>query len=382
MDWRVLCNHRVHSMMSSDPQLQSQIQSLTEDISGDSFDTWYRNRQIRQNMRDGQPWRHTPASISPPTRHAPHQLLQCHRKTYYTEQNAPKEDAPPNGIFWAGKRIEEDLVLPFLEHVAAKTEPQAYLQNSMWVDSEIETRPGQLRIKGSTDPVICSKQGDPILPTEVKTKQSIDADTGAELDPTTHHRAQLHAYLYGLNQTVTYSLHTGLIIYIDREHHTLVASRLDFDLDFWEDTVLKWATTQTEYRIEETLPPAEPEFDWECRYCSFRKRCGKTDDTGGDRPPEGFLPLTEYPRKQVENALTAEGGATELTPTLAHRYPDLADTYDVSEWTCIACGDSADWDAVAWDGNTAEPPPCETCATNQQFAPMRGMSPAAHPTND
>lgn len=362
------------------PHHQSHIQTLSEAINN-AFTDWYRDEQIKQNMRDGQPWRHTPASIPGPERHSPHKLLQCQRKNYYKRQNAPKENPPPTGVFWAGTRIEEDLVMPFLEDVAADTELQAYVQNSMWVDYEIDTGAGPIHIKGSTDPVICSQHGDPILPTEIKTKQSLDAESEEDLVPAPHHRAQLHAYLYGLNDAVSYPLDTGLIIYVDREHHDLVAKRVGFDSGFWEGTVLEWAETQTEYRLDESLPPADPEFDWECTYCSFRTRCGKADDTVDDCPADGFVPLTQYPREQVERALNAEGGTTALTPTLAYQYPDLAEKYDVLVWRCLACSQTLEWNAVSWDGSTSDPPACPHCAQNNRFGPLHGDSPATTKEN-
>ncbi len=271
---------------------QSHVQALSEAITNDAFSEWYRNRQIKQNMRDGQPWRHTPASISPPARHSLHKLLQCQRKTYYKNQNAPKEDSPPDGIFWVGTRIEEDLVMPFLEDVAAETEPRAYVQNSMWVDYEIEEDDDSIQIKGATDPVICTQDGDPILPTEIKTKQSLDAGDGEDVEPAERHRAQLHAYLHGLDESHSYTVDTGLIIYVDRKQHDLVATTVEFDPEFWRDTVLEWARKQTHYRLGEILPPAEPEAGWECQYCSFRHRCGQTDTAVADSPADGFVPLT------------------------------------------------------------------------------------------
>jgi CRISPR/Cas system-associated exonuclease Cas4 (RecB family)/DNA-directed RNA polymerase subunit RPC12/RpoP len=245
----------------------------------------------------------------------------------------------------------------------------------MWVDYEIETESTSLRIKGSTDPVICSQDGDPILPTEIKTKESLDATNGDELVPAEHHRAQLHAYLYGLNENVSYSLDSGLIIYVDRDQHDLVAKRVRFQPAFWEETIVEWATNQTEYRLDETVPPADPEFDWECAYCPFRKRCGEADNTVADSPALGFVPLTEYPREQVEKALNAEGGAEALTPTLAYQYPELSNKYEISDWRCLACGKTAEWNTTDWSGKTTEPPACPHCAGKNRFAPLRGDTP-------
>lgn len=364
------------SITTAEPQ--SHIPAVVEAIDQDAFSEWYRTRQIKQHMREGQPWRHTPASLTPPDRHAPHRLLQCHRKTAYATQNAPKEDQQPTGVFWAGTRIEEDLIMPFLEDIAAETaDPPAYVQNSMWVDYQLDTRADELQVRGATDPVICTRQGDPLLPTEVKTKQSLSSLDDEDPTPADRHRAQLHAYLYGLDQTVSYPVRTGLVIYIDREQHDFRAMTVEFNHEFWEETVREWMATQSTYRLDGTLPPAEPEHGWECDYCSYRQRCGKGDAPYTDQPPDGFLPLVSYPREQVEPALNADSDTEKLTPTLAHQYPELASKYDVSDWECSACDSTFSWDTVEWDGNPTDPPVCPSCADNDWLATLRGPAPAA-----
>lgn len=365
------------------PDILPRVQSVIEAIDQDAFSDWYRTRQIKQHMRKGQPWRHTPAAVTPPDRHAPHRMLQCHRKTYYATQNAPKEDHQPTGIFWTGTRLEEDIVMPFLEDIAAETtDSPTYVQNSMWVDYQLETPAGDLHVRGSTDPVICTQEGDPLLPTEVKAKQSFDSLDKENPTPADHHRAQLHTYLYGLDQTVSYPVQTGLVIYIDRKQHNLRAMTVKFDQEFWEETVLEWAQTQSSYRFEETLPPAVPEHGWECGYCSYRQRCGRGDGPYSDQPVNGFLPLMLYPKQQVKTALEAENGTDQLTPTLAHQYPELAAQYDVDDWYCPTCNDRFGWDTVDWRSDLTNPPVCPTCAANDQLATLRSQAPTTISSGD
>lgn len=352
---------------------------LIKAISQDAFTDWYRTHRVKQNLRDGQPWRHTPASLTPPDKHPPHRLLQCHRKTYYATQNAPKEDRQPTGIFWSGTRIEEDLIMPFLEDIAATAvDPSAFVQNSMWVDYHLDTAAGSLQVRGATDPVLCTREGDPLVPTEVKSKQSLDSIDEDNPSPAPHHRAQLHAYLYGLNQTVSYPIQTGVLIYIDRQQLDLRALTVQFDQQFWKETLCQWASTQSTYRLEKTLPPAEPEHDWECGYCSYRERCGQGDHPYKDQPVHGFLPLVTYPRQQVEAALEAEGDTDQLTPTLAHQFPDLTTSHSVADWHCPACSATIDWDDVDWQGDPNDPPVCPRCANNDWLATLRGPPPTAH----
>lgn len=354
-------------MSVTTPHENGRIDALIEAITQDGFDRWYRQRQVKQNMRDGHPWKHTPATTTPPKRHSPSRLLQCQRQTYYTAHNTPKEDPSPDGIFWSGSRIEEDLVQPYLESIADQVPQSTYVQNSMWVDYELETDTGPLRVKGATDPVLCTRDGDPLLPTEIKTKKSLEEFDTTDAEPNEQHKAQLHAYLRGLDASVSYPVQTGLIIYVSRRQHDLVAFRVEFDSTFWENRVREWAERQTQYRLEESLPPASPERDWECGYCAFRERCGQTEAPHEDLPAEGFVPQTLYPRQRVEQALQAVGGAETLTPTLAREYPQLADEHDVTDWRCPKCSECHPWESINWDGPPGSPPACPACTDGTHF---------------
>jgi len=364
-------------------QPPEQTEQLIEAIGQDAFANWYREWQVQQAFREGNSWKQTPASVKSSTQHAPSRLLQCHRKTYYTAHNAPKEEAPPTGTFWAGTRIEEDLVQPFLEDVAATVpETRTYVQNSIWVDYDLETDTGDIQVRGATDPVICTATGEPLLPTEIKAKQSLDSVDETDPEPAAHHRAQLHAYLYGLDQQVDHAIQKGLVIYVDRQQHDLVAMEVPFDAEFWNERVLEWAETQTEYRLEEALPPAAPNFGWECSYCSFRERCGQANKPYADAPAEGFLPLTRYPRKRVTAALEADGGAAALTPTVAHQYPELASEHAVADWQCSVCGAEVGWAAIEWDGTVAAPPNCPACTAAGRPVALRGPMPGERGDDD
>lgn len=177
--------------------LSNRVDSRTGDlidlIDAKSFDDWYREREFAQNIREGRPYFNGPDRIPRPERHSPSQLNQCHRKIYYRQLNAPEEQADPQGIFWTGTKFEEELVVPYLESIVGSGE---YVRNSMWVDTTCETNAGEIQIKGATDPVIVNGESEPLLLTESKTKGSVDHLT----EPDTHHKAQAHAYMYGLTQ--------------------------------------------------------------------------------------------------------------------------------------------------------------------------------------
>jgi len=371
--------------MASDPELSSsdesvsavetrdgwidvRIDTLIERIDATSFDDWYRERKFARNIREGQPYFNGPDRVPSPERHSPSQLNQCHRKIYYRQLNAPEEQADPQGIFWSGTKFEEELVVPYLEATVGSGE---YVRNSMWIDATCETDAGEVRIKGATDPVIVDAESEPLLLTESKTKSSVD-----NLDePNTHHRAQVHAYMYGLTQKHDRQVTDAVLLYGSRNSLDVQAFHVSFDPWFWRETVLNWAEEHTQYRLNETLPPATPVFDWECEFCDFKNRCGQGDTTPfADTDPAGLLPLFDaYPREKVADYLDTEPEA-KLTPALAHKYPALAESYGIYDWHCDVCGTDFSFESVEWDGDTNEPPQCTTCAGNHVFASLAGPS--------
>lgn len=324
-------------------------------LSSESFDSWWLERQFALNIREGQPYFNGPSPIPPPHRHSPSQLLQCKRKIQYRQGNAPEEIPDPEGIYWTGTRFEEDIVVPFLaEEIAQEDE---YVANSLWVDYTVETPASELRIKGSTDPVIVSRENEPILLTEVKTKKSLDTFSGADR----RHKAQATAYMVGLSRTYDREIRDAVIVYVDRSTLDLAPVHVPFSSDFWEETVLGWAAEHTTYRLNDDLPPADPEQGWECNYCSYQERCGKGEREFNDEDATGLLPLYEYPREKVVEYLQAFPDA-KLTPTLAHAFPELTEDYDVYDWECRGCGGAFDWNAISspTSGNAPRCPACES----------------------
>lgn len=325
---------------------------LEEKLSAEQFRGWYRERQYRQNIKNGTPFFNENGHVSDPERHSPSQLVQCHRKMFYRQHNAPEEDSDPSGIFWFGTRFEEDIVFPFLERWV--TDRNAYVQNSIWVDFAVETEGAELRIKGATDPVIVDKDATPILPTEIKTKSSVTNLSS----PSRHHKAQLHAYLAGLSEKFEIELTQGVLIYGGRDSLETKFFHLKFDDQFWEDTVIRWARDHTDYRLDEELPPPVPEYDWECQFCEYRERCGKGATSGEDYGASGFVQeFSGYPIEKVVEYL--EGYPDEyLTPTLAQQFPDLTEDYGVLRWYCRSCDSTVDIQGIT----EAKEPLCPECA--------------------
>ena len=288
---------------------------------------------------------------------------------FYKQLTAPAESPDPKGIFWIGSRFEEDVALPFLREVVADSDE--YVTNSLWVDYTVQTNAGDIQIKGKTDPVIVDADSRPRLLTEIKTKKSVeDLET-----PSSHHRAQAHAYMYGLSEKHEENITDAIILYGGRTNLNIQPFHITFDPVFWRRTVLKWAARHTTYRLHNELPPADPEHGWECTFCSYQERCGNGDSEYTDIGSSGLLPgVTKYPKPKVVEYLEAHDEA-KLTPTLAKQYPELTVQYRVSEWRCTACGTTFEWDYPDWDGNPSNPPLCPECVDDGTPAPLQPPSP-------
>jgi CRISPR-associated exonuclease Cas4 len=359
----------INSQPESDSS-DADVSSLIEELSADQFTEWYLERQYARNIRDGKPYFNTPSDEPAADRYSPSQLLQCHRKLFYDDYNAPAETQPPRGIFWTGTRFEEDIATAFLENeVLGDT---TYLRNSIWVNYDIESSSGALQIKGVTDPVIVDSDAVPILPTEIKTRSSLENLS----EPNPAHRAQLHAYMEGLSREYDVDIRTGVLIYGSRKTLEIKRFQVDFDEEFWQESVLDWASEHTEYRLDESLPPASPEAEWECEFCDYRERCGKGDRHESDVGSSGLLTrYTGYPRERLREYLEANPHG-KLTPSLAFEYRDLADAFDVYDWVCAECGLEVAWDAVDWNGDVTAPPQCSQCLAEGTASLLRGPRPS------
>lgn len=351
----------------------SESRRLAEAVTEEAFAEWYREREIARNIREGTHYYNGPSKIKPPRRHSPSDFLQCNRKIFYKQLNAPEETANPEGIFWFGSHFEEDLVLPFLEGIAR--ENGQYVTNSLWVDFEVETSAGNLRIRGETDPVIVDDEARPRLLFEIKTKRSLENLT----EPNRHHKAQAYAYMKGLTEKYGRIISEAVILYGSRTTLDVKPFYIEFDVDFWKEVVLDWAGSHTTYRLEGDLPPAEPEYDWECEFCSYKQRCGKGRAGYSDEGPTGLLPLfSGYPRQKLVQYLESYPDA-KLTPTLAHQYPDLSVDYGAYDWHCETCGQSLNWDIINRNESVNEPTPCPKCSDRGPCGRLVGPRPSNQP---
>lgn len=247
-----------------------------------------------------------------------------------------------------------------------------YVQNSIWTDTTISSDGIEIRLRGSTDPAIVTSTGEPVYLTEIKTTTSLDHLT----EPKEHHRAQLHTYLYALDENYDHSITEGLIVYGSRKTLDIKVFHVTFNKSFWND-VVQWMARHTAYEEDGELPPADPEREWECSYCPFKHRCGEADTPYSDVGYNGLLPLfDEYDRQNLVEYLEAHTDSeARLTPTLAHTYPDLVETYGAFDWSCPRCDNTYAWNDVDWDGDTTDPPMCSYCLGDGEMLTLSGPNP-------
>lgn len=345
-----------------------QAELIAKLIVDTDFEDWYKQYQFAENIRNGTPYFNGPSRLKPPGRFSPSELLKCHRKTYYKHLNAPEENADPKGIFYFGNQFEEDLAEEFIAD--AVTVPETFLQNSIWTQIDIDTDIGTIVMKGSTDPVVVDENAEPILLSEIKTSSSLKYTS----EPKEHHLAQAHAYMEGLSRKFDSELRNAVFLYADRESLQAKTFHVEFDDEFWENKVVDWMQHNTYYRVFGFLPPAEPEQEWECKFCPYKNRCGQGSELYEDEDAAGLLPLyTGYPREKVAEYLEAHPEA-QLTPSLAHKFPDLAEQHDVFDWQCSGCDAEYTWDEISWNGD--DTPKCPSCNATGETGYLGGPAPA------
>lgn len=370
--------------LSPDEEAGDRVDAVLDELTSDDFEDWYREWHFTRNIENGNAYFNKTGYVPDEKRNSPSKLLQCHRKQVYSSYNAPAEAETPTGIFWIGTKFEEEIVQPYLESYANRINENNYVQNSMWVDFSIDVGGdlGTVEIRGETDPVIVDKQANPLVVTEVKNKKSLSKFEGVDdPEPDPHHKAQLHAYMYGLSESFERDIDRGIMLYGSRETHDLIPIPVEFDQEFWEAQVVEWAKTQSEYRLNDELPPKDPHFSWECKFCDYATRCGMGDDPPWQRADapvdepdsvewkdvgvDGFVPLTEYPFEAVVEYMRAHGPkGAKLTPTLAHMYPQLADKFDVMVWKCPNCQSEYPSAFFDWSGNPDHRPKCANCESS------------------
>lgn len=354
-----LSTHKTTDSMSHDtptPTAEEQFEtnsmsSIRTTLTQQQFADFHQKKERERNAEEGyDDTRNDPAHMAADEDHSPSNILNCHRMSYYKSRNAPREDALPFGIFKFGHDFEA-YVQTFIEDEVAPEDSE--VRNVEQIDFTVDG----LHFTGSTDPVIFNADGVPTALFEVKSTGSLYhvKDKGVN----ERHKAQAHAYAKGLARKYNRESPPPIFfIYGDRETLEVAMIEIEFDPEFWEDEVMEWAHTDTEYRRQDELPPTidDPESTdnhYMCGYCDYAERCGNytpesvsphsdeythpgeideywwndtiatsIQNTTDKLGPKGFLPLTQYPEATVISQLVTYP-ETCLTPTLAHQYPAL-----------------------------------------------------------
>jgi len=419
-----------HDTGAQSSQEPSQEFPLDDALTSAGFETWWQHRsEDTQGQTEPQPDSPTHGKAVSPS-----DLLSCHRRTYYAAQDAPQEEPVPHGTFEAGSQFET-IVDSFIRAVAPA---ECFVTNPVSVQFEVEVvgEGTGLSVSGSTDSVVFTARGDPMLLTEVKQTSGLNyvKDDG----PHTRHRAQAHAYAKGLQRKANLSSPPPICYaYGDRHTFELYPVFEEFDSPFWKETVVPWIIRNAELQAEDELPPpVADDRRYMCQYCSFSRRCthpepgpepirvdtlvenlsadsqespydasteviGDTDfwwDSDIDprvirqappSPAQGFLPCHRYSESAVLSHLIAHPSVS-LTPTVATQYPFLATHTDrsppdrlyaaygaapqrpVLDWECPNCGHHYSYQDVTWDGDLTNRPNCGNC---RQLPQLRGPYP-------
>lgn len=365
------------------PSQDSLLTALTSLVDEGRFQTWWAEQQRERNRKEGYgETRNDPTYQQPPDTTSPSNILSCHRKLRYQSQNAPGEDPQPSAVFEFGHHFET-IIERFLR---SQMPPGYHVRNPVPVEFSVSLSDGDvMSITGSTDPVVFSERGDPVLLFECKSTNGLRYVTDS---PRETHQAQAHAYSRGLADAHDLDSPVPIVyVYGSKTDLQLAIHTQEFDTEFWDTTVLPWLRDEYTAQHGSPLPNTVAEDkEYMCSYCSYADRCGNVDpgptpvrvnqlltdvveDLGHDpqessvlaeyeslttvvgdtesfwdshavvntklaaedEPVKGFLPCYEYPLNEVVAHLLTFPDV-KLTPTVAAQYPELhsADDTDPS----------------------------------------------------
>lgn len=388
------------------------VSQFTSRLTNQSFSDWHTLNEQLRNKADGyDDTRNDPSYTPPVNKHSPSSLLNCHRMVYYDSQNTPREQPLPHGIFKFGHDFE-DYVEGFLNWVSPEgTE----IRNPV----HVSFAENDVVFEGSTDPVLFDSDGNPMVLVEVKTTKNLFFVRRDGVK--TRHKAQSHAYAKGLQHRFDLDEPPQIVvIYGNRETLETETFTVSFDDEFWTNTVVDWAEENTEYRLNDELPPTidvNGPNGHMCSWCDYKERCGNYEPSSGKPGTDstsniddywwddsiheaiqnqvthasttGFLPLKKYPEDAVISHLATHENV-KLTPTVAAQYPELVEdgsepsqrlehlygvspTRDVYDWECPACDATYEFGTFDWNGNLGNIPTCQSC---NQDAPLHGPLPS------
>ena len=186
----------------------------------------------------------------------PSEVFNCKRKIFYNWYYYDEREEPlPLGLFSMGKAAEEALFKIVKEYYGDRIESQRGFK------LDITDR---VRIQGYTDFVLLDENGRVKKVWEIK---SVGVLYDKKKEVSLPHRGQLTCYLKAMKCL------DGAVVYIERGNIEKIKEfEVPFDFNFWE-RIVSYFKTLNMFIETNTLPPQQPEENWECNYCPFKKKC-------------------------------------------------------------------------------------------------------------
>lgn len=196
-------------------------------------------------------------------------LGQCKRKHFWSRKDEPKDDDHVENMdaFDVGnaihKHYQEKLaklgVLAAHELYMESGTLSGHSDGLLWLDGQLVI----LDIKSTSKNIVpgTKKDGTP--------KKCL-----TEPDP--HHVAQVYGY-QKLYWDMGIKPKLGKILYISKDNSRSV-DKLEFDIELTDSTyqeVLDEVASLDAFWAADKLPDPRPKEEWECKYCSWSKKCGK-----------------------------------------------------------------------------------------------------------
>ena len=181
---------------------------------------------------------------------------KCPRKAYWNITDRKKPDGDSLRYFKLGHDAED-----FIERIIKQMNNN--ILNSYRFDMKLH--PSGIVVKGETDLYEVDENGEIVDIIEIKSTGNLYY---SKKEPKEYHVLQLQAYMGLLD------VHSAHILYIDRSTYKTCYHDIDFDADIFDD-FSKRIFELDKYLREGIVPPKDPQADWECDYCDYKKECDK-----------------------------------------------------------------------------------------------------------
>lgn len=187
----------------------------------------------------------------------------CMRKWWYKFKLGSRSDPSSYPYFKLGHTYEKILGEALANRYSEDRVEQSHIIDPIPIE-------GSGEMVGEADFVIWDQDKENIIKgVEAKTTGNIKYKRG---EPSTSHLYQVHPYMYA----------TGLdqwnIIYMQRDDLETVVHKVNFDDEIWSSIVNRCKTFDY-YLDVDKIPDADPDSEFQCKYCDFRKECKQEGGT-------------------------------------------------------------------------------------------------------